>query len=673
MDVRSVKGKILLFVLPVVILGLVVLSGAAYRYMDTTIEEQLIVSAQRGSADVADYVESWLDARMLETQLTASNPALRNIQSDPAAANKNNEYRLQLMKQRYPDVYDSVSWGPFDGSGTLYGQTGAGFKVMQNKEKAWYKETMRGERASFMAPPVISQATGKTIVNSIALVKDDNGKNIGMVLAAIYVDAVARRVQELKLGERGYSLLVAQDGTYIVNPDDSVVMKKKISEENDTGMQELGKKMVSGDKGIYRFVLADGSPVIAFYNPIQNTGWGMATLAYEDEFFAPAKAALKMMAGISVVLILLISLVIATVVGRILRPLQIMMQEMQLIAAGDFRNRPARIQADDEIGELAAEIREMRDKVRTMICAVHDSTQTLAASAEEMNATTEQSAQASNQVANSITEVAGGTAQQLEAVQSTRQVTEELSEQIQAVSGRAGQASVRGQEASEVAKQGGIRLETVIDQIRQIEKSTQDSAAVVTSLGERSKEIGQIVDTISGIAEQTNLLALNAAIEAARAGEHGKGFAVVAAEVRKLAESSQDAAQQITDLIKLIQTDTDLAVDRMRSGQQVVQVGAENILSTGEAFRSIVDIVEEVSGQVKGISQEISAMASGGRTIVEHVHTIGTLSKNAAEEAETVSAATEEQSASVQEIANASRSLARMAEELQTNIEKFQV
>ena len=673
MDVRSVKGKILLFVLPVVILGLVVLSGAAYRYMDMTIEEQLIANAQRSSEDTADFIESWLDARMLETQLTASNPALRNIQHDPAAANKNNAYRLQLMRQRYPDVYDSVSWGPFDGSGTLYGQTGAGFKVMQNKEKAWYKETMRGEKASFMAPPVISQATGKTIVNSIALVKDDDGKNIGMVLAAIYVDAVARRVQELKLGERGYSLLVAQDGTYIVHPDESVVMKKKIGEESDTGLQELGKKMESGEKGMYRFVLSDGSPVIAFYNPIENTGWGMAAIAYEDEFFAPAKAALKMMAGISFVLILLISLVIAAVVGRILRPLQIMMQEMQLIAAGDFRNRPARIQEDDEIGELAAEIREMRDKVRAMICAVHDSTQTLAASAEEMNATTEQSAEASNQVASSITEVAGGTAQQLEAVQSTQQVTEELSEQIQAVAKRAGHVSVRGQEASEVAKQGGTKLETVIEQIRQIEKSTQDSAAVVTSLGERSKEIGQIVDTISGIAEQTNLLALNAAIEAARAGEHGRGFAVVAAEVSKLAESSQDAAQQIAGLIKLIQTDTDLAVERMQSGQQVVQVGAENIRSTGKAFHSIIDIVEEVSGQVKDISQEISAMASGGRTIVGHVHTIGELSKNAAEEAETVSAATEEQSASVQEIANASRSLAQMADELKVNIEKFQV
>ena len=673
MDVRSVKGKILLFVLPVVILGLVVLSGAAYRYMDMTIEEQLIANAQRSSEDTSDFIESWLDARMLETQLTASNPALRNIQHDPAAANKNNAYRLQLMRQRYPDVYDSVSWGPFDGSGTLYGQTGAGFKVMQNKEKAWYKETMRGEKASFMAPPVISQATGKTIVNSIALVKDDDGKNIGMVLAAIYVDAVARRVQELKLGERGYSLLVAQDGTYIVHSDESVVMKKKIGEESDTGLQELGKKMESGEKGMYRFVLSDGSPVIAFYNPIENTGWGMAAIAYEDEFFAPAKAALKMMAGISFVLILLISLVIAAVVGRILRPLQIMMQEMQLIAAGDFRNRPARIQEDDEIGELAAEIREMRDKVRAMICAVHDSTQTLAASAEEMNATTEQSAEASNQVASSITEVAGGTAQQLEAVQSTRQVTEELSEQIQAVAKRAGHVSVRGQEASEVAKQGGTKLETVIEQIRQIEKSTQDSAAVVTSLGERSKEIGQIVDTISGIAEQTNLLALNAAIEAARAGEHGRGFAVVAAEVSKLAESSQDAAQQIAGLIKLIQTDTDLAVERMQSGQQVVQVGAENIRSTGKAFHSIIDIVEEVSGQVKDISQEISAMASGGRTIVGHVHTIGELSKNAAEEAETVSAATEEQSASVQEIANASRSLAQMADELKVNIEKFQV
>jgi len=196
---------------------------------------------------------------------------------------------------------------------------------------------------------------------------------------------------------------------------------------------------------------------------------------------------------------------------------------------------------------------------------------------------------------------------------------------------------------------------------------------VVTALGERSSEIGQIVDTISSISEQTNLLALNAAIEAARAGEHGRGFAVVADEVRKLAESSQEAAHRISALIEETRRDTDNAVAGMQAGSEEVRVGTENIMSMGESFRKIIEIVENVSGQVQEISTAISGMAVSGQEIVGHIRTIGESSRSAAEEAETVSAATEEQSASVQEIAHASNELAKMAMDLQKEVQKFKV
>jgi methyl-accepting chemotaxis protein len=183
-------------------------------------------------------------------------------------------------------------------------------------------------------------------------------------------------------------------------------------------------------------------------------------------------------------------------------------------------------------------------------------------------------------------------------------------------------------------------------------------------LGERSKEIGQIVDTISGIAGQTNLLALNAAIEAARAGEQGRGFAVVAEEVRKLAEQSQDAAKQIAVLIGEIQGETDRAVAAMNNGTREVKLGAEVVNASGKSFQEIAEMVTRVSGQTKEISAAIELMANGSQQIVESVKEIDELSKHASGEAQTVSAATEEQSASMEEIASSSQALAHLAMDL---------
>ena len=671
MNVKTVKGKILILVLPIVFIGLVVLSVTIFNYMNSAFEGQILDSSLNNTKEVGEGVSEWLDKRMMETQETASIPSTRDMKADEM--NRNNVYRLQMMNKRYPGVYDSVSWGPFDGSGTLYGETSNGFKEMHNQDKAWYKQTMTAQNDSFMSSPVVSQATGKIIVNSIAISRNDAGNPVAMVLAAIYVQAVMDKVEALKLGEEGYSLLVSKEGVYIVNPDEDAIMKQNILEESDKAVVELGQKMLSGESGVYQFTNAEGKELIAFYTPIVSTGWGMATVASKDELFAPVQNMLKIMTIISLILLVLISGGIWITVNKVMSPLGIMMEEMHKLAQGDFRDRVSQISSEDELGLLARAVREMRTGVSKVMRSVSNSAQSLSASAEELNATTEQSALAANQVAQSIVKVAEGTNEQLDAVNATSSAIEKLNESIQLMAGDAESAASQSREASDIARDGGATLEKAIDQIKTIEQSSRKTTEAVMALGENSKKIGQIVDTISGIAEQTNLLALNAAIEAARAGEHGRGFAVVSDEVRKLAESSREAAQQISDLIKVTQQDTDKAIEDMANGAEVVKVGTENIISMGDAFRKIIGIVEQVSTQMQHISGATRNMASSGKEIVGHIRTIGESSKTSAEEAETVSAATQEQTASVHEIANESTNLARMAGELQQEVQKFKV
>ena len=210
-----------------------------------------------------------------------------------------------------------------------------------------------------------------------------------------------------------------------------------------------------------------------------------------------------------------------------------------------------------------------------------------------------------------------------------------------------------------------------VDQMNAIADTAVSSSEVVAKLGERSKEIGNIVEVISGISGQTNLLALNAAIEAARAGEHGHGFAVVAEEVRKLAEESQNASKQIGDLIRAIQEETEEAVTAMETGRTEAEKGRENVAATGEGFSEILSMIrriQENAGAFKATMDDLGQRAAKIDTATGEIHDAAS---KVASESQTVSAATEEQAAGMEEIAASSRGLSDMAHELNTAAAKF--
>ena len=386
--------------------------------------------------------------------------------------------------------------------------------------------------------------------------------------------------------------------------------------------------------------------------------------------FAFANKMLMFIPLISIIFALSFGWWIAKIISK---PLTELVDHVQEISNGNLTRQSLSINSNDEIGKLVKAFNNMTGNLRTLVKNIEQSAEELSASAEELTANTAQSAQAANQMSEAITNVATGTSDQLKAVDETTNVVEQLSAGIQEVAANANNVASAAQQTSSSAQEGSNEVQEATNQMEQIEKSVDVSAQLVRKLGERSKEIGMIVDTISGIAGQTNLLALNAAIEAARAGEQGKGFAVVAEEVRVLAEQSQDAAKKIANLISEIQTDTDNAVNSMNEGTHEVKIGTEVVNKAGKTFDEIVNLIGQVSNQVNDISAAIEQMAASSQHIVGSVKDIDNITKNSSAHTQTVLSAIEEQSASVEEISASTENLAKMAENLKSSIKKFKV
>lgn len=383
------------------------------------------------------------------------------------------------------------------------------------------------------------------------------------------------------------------------------------------------------------------------------------------------RSSMMVMLITTIVCVLLLLAFSYKLINSIRGALNIMVHVCDKLSSGNFIVRTEPSQRKDELGDVHRALYDMTLKIGDLLKEVSKTTEQMAAASQQLNSSSMESANAATSVAQSVADAAAVVVQQQTAVTNGTDSVASISQSVKSISQETEEVSQEADQAAKKAEAGNLVVEKSVNQIHSVEEKVRTTAQLVDELGARSQEIGAIVDTISDLAGQTNLLALNAAIEAARAGEQGRGFAVVAEEVRKLAEQSATAAQQIADLIGRIQNDTSKAVASMDSGRQAVVQGAESVEGLRQVFEEINGLVIDVADKIESMSDSIQHVAGQSSEITNHMEQIDTGAAKVADNMQSISAATEEQSASAQEIASASDSLARQAQDVQEKLQKF--
>ncbi len=661
----SLAAKVILATICGLLFSLSVLGLASYynaRNILIKDAEELLIEQSTG---YATEVSLWLNASEQEVSLLATMPSIVNGDTEAALA------FLREEAKRNPNF---LRFWLVDTQGRAIHSTGDRTNIA---DRAYFKQVMSTGK-SLITDPIISKVEGKTVISVVAPIKK-NGQITGVIGGTLTVDTLMKRLGEIRFAQSGFAFMIQKDGLLISHPDKEKVMKQNLLKDETlpASVKALGEKMTRGEEGLGQYDAAGGSRYLA-YAPIAGTTWSLALEVPKEEVTAKLTSFTFISIGLSLIILVLTCAAGVLAVRRLIRPITLLNEQVERMAQGDLTiaaNNQASVcnHSADELELLSANFASMAETMRHLVQRVAQSSEQLAASSEQLTASTDQSAQAVNQVAEAISLVAGSADAQQRSMTDALQTVETTSQHISSLANNSSQIVATVANTSKAAANGDTSIAAATQQMTSISQSVSRSAAVVTALGTRSQEIGQIIDTISGIASQTNLLALNAAIEAARAGEQGRGFAVVAEEVRKLAEQSQEAAKKIAQLIGEIQNETATAVAAMEAGTKEVEQGNHVVATAGDTFREISSFIDAISAQVAAMSEAFNAITKGNDVMVSSIRTIDDHSRKTSEQTQTVSAATEEQSASMEEIASSSQALSCMAEELRATVAKFKI
>lgn len=370
----------------------------------------------------------------------------------------------------------------------------------------------------------------------------------------------------------------------------------------------------------------------------------------------------------------------------------------EAVSKGDLSMRIVPSCAEDRLGlafrEMVAGLREIIGRVRESAGAVSSAGSDMRTAAEQgsqaaegLAGTAQESAAAMDALETAANTVRDGALRQQSGIRQTDAGMQEAAGAAGRVSDAAEAMAAAADTCAQTAERGGSAVGNTISAMQRIEQQVSISSQSVSELGDQGQQIGAIVATISDIAAQTNLLALNAAIEAARAGEQGKGFAVVAEEVRKLAERSSSATNEIAKLIENVRNGVDAAVAAMESTSAQVAEGAKQSRETGAALDQILSGVEGLAKEASGLRVLSKQMTGGVETVMASIEGVGEIvDRNESAVAKmgeaveqlsrtvaTTAATSQETSASAEEIGAMAGKLSQMADELARLVEQFQI
>lgn len=508
----------------------------------------------------------------------------------------------------------------------------------------------------------------------------DQGKKIGILIFQMPIDDINNvmthdeKWAEIGLGESGETYLLGSDykmrsmGRFLVEDKtgylntlknsgiDSELINTIDSKNTTIGLQPVktlgSEDALSGNTDFKIFPDYRNISVLSAYAPIDVLGlrWAIMSEIDEEEAFRPVSELVQRILT-STIIIAIIIIIAVIIMGYIFSititaPINKIADSMANIAEGDG-DLTQRLDETrkDELGRLAVGFNLFVGKIENVIKNILDGSLQLSSASEELSATTEQSKQAVEQQRNNTAQAATS--------------MESMSAKALDVTHSAKVAAQAAQNADQQAKDCVTLVNTATSSVELLSSDVENTENVIVSLEKNSQIIGTVLDVIKGIAEQTNLLALNAAIEAARAGEQGRGFAVVADEVRMLAQKTQESTLEIQTIIEELQNNASKASGVMLKSKENMDLTVTHIEKIGVTLAGLSTVITEIDTMASNIAASVEVQSNVANDINDNINNINTVS--------------EEITSSSNESALASSQLSQLANQLQSQVDKFKV
>lgn len=629
----GVQAKLLTFMLPIVAVAFVAIIMIAYVRSKATIAEKTESLLQAEGAKSAQQIATWE-----EKNVAALNTAIQTMQHLDMNDKEILEYE-ELFLGTYEDfpngiyitdekgaVLDASGWEP-EGDAT---------------DSVWYREGSTHKTFAF-GEPYMDTFTNEFIVTASCWVDDLNGR--GAVAAAdVSLAILTEVISNMEVVGNGDAFIMdATNGTILASKNSELV-SLTAEETGDSFYQNIYQDIMTGELSKTSYASSEGSYMVSIEN-IEGTNWYVISRGLEQIIYQDLTVLQMTLLGVGAMMILVICIIMTLLIRRITKPIQNLTETIVAVTDGDFTT-DIEVTGNDEVTIMAGNMKQFLAVMRDILGSIVHISEKI-----------DNQAKTSNVVSGTLYNSANG---QAEAMGQMLETLEELVKSITVIAENAttlaqvvSETNVSGEQALDnigttisAASEGKASMESVTESMSEVKDGMEVLGRSIGDVGTAAVKIDEITTTIRGIAEETNLLALNASIEAARAGEAGKGFAVVATQIKKLAETSADAADEISSLIDSVTQLIGETVNQSEQSMTQINTSAQSVFTAADQFNRIYESIEQTNDIVQGMIGKI---------------------RDVNDVASNMAAITEEQSASAEEIEATAVNIQQLADTVSEN------
>ncbi len=530
--------------------------------------------------------------------------------------------------------------------------------------RPWYQDAVANAGKVIITEPYQDASTGKLVVTVAKTVQTDEGI-VGVVAIDFDISKLSSTLMA-KDKELGYMNAVVTNGGNVILHTDTNLIGKNVKD------QEFFQKWLSGpESGVFGYTYNNAKRITA-YKRLPN-GWIYATLVLEKNLMKDVNTATIIIGSIAAIAIAL-GVLFALFIARtfVVKPLNDLVASADKISSGDLTTTVS-YDSRDEIGRLAAAISKMVTALRQIVVQIETDSKNVKQEAEHVASVSEETSATIEELTAQVDNVNTNVNNASAAIEEMTSGIEEVAASAQNVANASQKLSEEAQKVSHLANEGQKAIFSIAEVIVQTREKSDATFQIVEKLSENAKNIGEIVDTINSIAEQTNLLALNAAIEAARAGEAGRGFAVVADEIRKLAEESKQATQNIANILRGIVDNSMKASEATKETVEIVNKAYSESDLVKSQFEQILQSIVKMSQMTENLAASAQEQSAAAEEMSSAMDSASKSMVSVVEQMNEVTAAIKQQADAITNVARTAKNLDDIAEKLVEAVRRFKI